>query len=139
MSSEFLSKLGLSEDEVKKLAGLGASTPAALLALRRAAPDDFERLFGKSKASEITVRLEGLLRPEERDSLASAPQPRRYPLGANLGTPPTGLPQPKFDIAERDRLFRELQSLRQSSSLSPADKVRLAELESRLNALLEST
>jgi hypothetical protein len=137
VAAEFLKNLGLNDEEYRKLAALGASTPAAILAIRRAAPESFDQLLGATRARELVTRLETLLTPEERKRLALA-SPKVYPLGAMLGVPPVEIPQPAFDIEERDRLFNELQSLRKLQAPSPADRSRIAELESRLNALLES-
>ena len=86
MGSEFLQKLGLSQEEYKKLAKLGAPSPAALLAMRSAAQERFDALVGKDRADEIAVRLESQLTPEERERLTSAPPAKHYPLGAMLGT-----------------------------------------------------
>jgi len=138
VSLAFLSKLGLDDDEYRKLANLGASTPAALLGVRRAAPKAFDDLLGATRAREVTARLESLLTSEELERQSLAQPPNMYPLGAMLGTKPEELPRPKYDIVERDRLFNELRSLRQSRHPSQADKMRMAELERRLNALLES-
>jgi hypothetical protein len=137
MGSEFLSELSLSAEEKRKLAELGASTPAALLSLRRAAPEAFENLLGKERAKEVVEQLWSLLTPDEQARLSTAHPPRRFPLGARLDTPPTGLPPPNFDVEKRDRIFNELQSLRKLSSLSPVQRNRIADLERELNALLE--
>src|ERR1700733_1644001 len=121
------------------MGALGATSPAALLAMRRAAQEAFDNLVGKDRSQEIASHLENLLTPEERQRLTTAPPAKHFPLGARLGTPPSELPQPKFDISERDRLFDELQSLKKLPSRSIAQETRMAELETRLNALLESS
>jgi len=137
MGSEFLSELSLSVEEKRKLAELGASTPAALLSLRRAAPEAFENLLGKERAKEVVEQLWNLLTPDEQAKLSTAASPRHFPLGARLDTPRTGLPTPKFDIEKRDRIFNELQALRKLSSPSPVQRKRIADLERALNALLD--
>ncbi len=136
MEPSFLSNLGLTEEEKSKLAKLGASTPAALLALRRAASQDFETLLGKDRAEQITKGLRQLLSEDELQRIDTAPPVRRYPLGALLGELPAGLPPPKFDIAERDRIFDELQSLKKLNAPTEDQRIRIAELEDKLNVLL---
>lgn len=138
MGSEFLSALDLTPDEKKKLANLGAATPIALLSLCQAAPEAFDDLVGKERADVIVGDLRNLLTPEEQDRLVATPPPRRFPLGARLDKGPGSLPAPKFDIEQRDRLFEELQSLRNLSSVSLTQKQRIADLEKQLNLLLES-
>jgi hypothetical protein len=138
MVSEFLSNLDLSPDEREKLAGLAASTPAAVLAMRRAAPEAFDGLFGKERADQIAAALEDQLTPEEKQRLASRVPVTQFSLGANLETPPSELPPPQFDIGQRDRIFDEIQELRELKSPSAEQSKRKIELEQRLSALLES-
>lgn len=138
MGREFLSALDLSPDEQKKLANLGVSTPAALFSLSQAAPEAFDNLLGKERAGAIVENVRNLLTRDELARVAKAPPPRRFPLGALLGKPSGSLPPPKFDVAERDRLFNELQSLRKLGSPSKAQKEHIADLEKQLNVLLES-
>jgi hypothetical protein len=139
MGSKFLSDLDLSADEKAKLASLAAPSPAAVLSMRRAAPEAFDGLFGKERADQIAARLENQLTPEEKQRLESSVPVKRFPLGASLGTPPSHLPPPKFDIEERDQIFEQLQALRKLDSPSTEQTKRKSELEDRLNALLEST
>lgn len=138
MGIEFLAALGLTPEEMKKLANLGASTASALLSLTQAAPEAFENLLGKERAGAIVEKLRTQMTPEERERLSTSPPPKRFPLGARLDKAPGALPAPKFDIEERDRLFKELQSLRELDSRSRAQKERIADLEKQLNVLLES-
>ena len=136
MGVKFPQNLGLTPEEQDKIARLGISTPAAFLAMRRAAQEPFDNLFGKDRADEIASRIETELTPEEREHLASGAPRRHFPLGALLGDPPK-LVRPKFDIEERDRLFNELQALRGLSTLSADQKYRITQLEAMLNALFE--
>jgi hypothetical protein len=135
---KFLQELGLTAEEEEKLGRLGLSSPAAVLAMRRAAPEPFDNLLGKDRADEIVARIKSQMTPVELDQLNSRATVRRFPLGAILGAPPSELLEPKFDIEERDRLFGELRSLRQLSSPTQDQLDRMAELEARLNSLLES-
>ena len=136
MGSEYLSKLNLTEEERSKLAALGTSTPAMLLSVRRASPEAFEALVGKERAEEITLALEELLTPEEKQRLARGAAAGWFSLGARLDRPPEKLPPPPYDIEERDRIFKELQSLKKSQPPTPSQKKRIADLETRLNNLL---
>jgi hypothetical protein len=125
--------LPISEEERQKLAGLGASTPSALLLLRKASPEAFDRHFGADRAAAIAEALEGLLSEEEKVKL-KAPFSPKGKFGARLSPAPQKL-EPTFDLAKRERLFEELQSLRRQKQSAQRDK-RISKLEAELNALV---
>jgi hypothetical protein len=86
MAAPFLSQLGLSEEEHRKLAAIGAASPAMLLGTYHASMDAFERLLGRDRAREIAAKLGEMVSAEDRERLAS-PAPR-FPTGARPGKPP---------------------------------------------------
>ncbi len=134
MSPDYLRRLNVSEEERQKLASLGASTPLALLAMRQAAPEAFDQHLGPDRAGPIAAELLALLNDEERKRLAaSVPLPGA--LGARMSPPAEPLKDPPYDLARRDRLFDELQRLRQLRSPSLAERNRMAQLESALEEL----
>jgi hypothetical protein len=87
LSKSYLDRLSLSPEERTRLADLGAAAPVAVLGIRRAAPDAFDRLFGPARAAEIAEQLEALLSEQDRAVLTATPGPHR-PLGARLEEPP---------------------------------------------------
>jgi hypothetical protein len=136
MPADFLAKLMLSDDERAKLAGIGAKSALMLLLAQRASPSAFEKLLGAERAKTVLAGLAALLTPDEKSRLEGG-LPEKFALGARIDIPPSKLPEPRYDVEERDRLFGELKALRARSSQSPQDKVRILELERKLNALLE--
>ena len=87
MPPEFLSRLSLQDDEREKLAGLGASTPLAILSMRKASKESFDRFFGAVRADAIAEELQTLLSEEERRRLDDQTSPFLGYLGARLGPP----------------------------------------------------
>jgi hypothetical protein len=87
VSNDYLSRLALTPKERILLADLGAAGALAVLGIRRAAPAEFDQLFGPARAAEIAEQLAALLSAEERAVLDSPPVVRR-PLGALLDEPP---------------------------------------------------
>jgi hypothetical protein len=130
---KFLKSLPISEEERQKLAGLGASTPLALLCLRKASSEAFDRHFGADRAAAIAEALEGLLNEEEKERL-KAPFSPKGKFGAHLGPAPQKL-EPTFDLMKREQLFKELQSLRRQKQSSRRDQ-RISKIEAELNALV---
>ena len=135
MAKEFLRGLPISEEEMQKLAGLGASTPLALLFLRKASPKAFDRHFGADRAAAIAEALEGLLSEEEKVKLKTPSSPKGK-FGARLSPAPKKL-EPTFDLAKREQLWEELQSLRRQKQSAQRDQ-RIAELEAKLNAMVRN-
>lgn len=87
MASQFLDELTLSDEERAKLAKLGARTPVALLAMRKASKQAFDDYIGQDRADVIATELDSLLTDEERESL-KGPAKRVGRLGARLDPPP---------------------------------------------------
>ena len=138
MYDNYLEDLPLSAEEKAGVASLGASNAAALLAMIRAAPEAFENYLGSDRTQELAVALEALISEHERAVLDSPV--RWFPAtGAIIGKKAPVLGPTRYDIAERDRLFEQLQRLRRQGDSSPETKQGIAELEQRLNALLEKT
>jgi hypothetical protein len=136
MPPDFLDRLNVSEEEGKKLAGLGARTPAALLAMRQASPEAFAGHLGAARADQIAAELLALLSDEERQRLA-APLPPGRALGARLAPPAAPLRDPPYDLERRDLLFQELERLRQGAHPTPADRKRMRQLERDLEELFK--
>lgn len=136
MFENYLEDLPPSLEEKAKIDKLGAPSPAALLAMIQAAPEAFDRYLGGERAQALAEALRRLISESER-ALLDVPV-RQFPAtGAIIGRKAPLLRSPRYDIAERDRLFEQLQYLRQQKDSSPAAKRRIAELEEKLNALLE--
>lgn len=136
MSEDYLKDLPLSFEEKTKIASLCAPNPAALLSMIQAAPEAFDRYLGRDRARELAAALRHVISESER-AVLDAPVREFRATGAIIDQKAPLLRPPKYDIAERDFLFDELQRLRQQKDSSPATKRRIAELEQRLSALLE--
>jgi hypothetical protein len=130
---DFLKSLPISEEERQKLAALGASTPLALLFLRRASPEAFDRHIGTTRAPAIAEALEALLSEEDKEKLG-VPFAPKGKFGARLNPAPQRL-GPTFDLAKREQLFRELQSLRRQKPTAERDQ-RIAEIQAALDTLI---
>ena len=85
--TDFLRHIALTEVERAKLRALGAATPFALLALRKAARAAFDSHLGPLRAEEIAGELEKLLTDDARGTLAPALH-QGGALGARLGPMP---------------------------------------------------
>ena len=133
MAKEFLEGMPISKEERQKLAGLGLSTPLAILLLRKASPEAFDRYFGTDRATVIADVLEALLSEEEKVKLR-APFSPKGKFGARLSPLPQKM-EPAFDLAKREKLFRELKSLRRQKQSVRRDQ-RITEIEAELNALV---
>jgi hypothetical protein len=136
MSRDPFDHLPLTAEEREKIAALGVPNPVALLEMVQAAPGSFETWFGRNRARELTALLEGSVSPQERIPLKASP-PKFPTLGAILDRKNPALRAPDYDLATRDRLFDQLQRLRQKGDSSPETKRQIAQLEQSLNALLE--
>ena len=97
MSSHYLDHLRITPEERARLADLGAPTPLAVLGIRKAAPEAFDRLFGTERAAEIAAQLSAFLGKEEHAILA-APLSAPPPLGARLDEPPE---PPRPDLSKK--------------------------------------
>ncbi len=136
MSRDPFDQLPLTAEERKKIAALGVPNEVALLEMIQAAPGSFETWFGRDRAWELTALLERSASPQERVPLETS-LPRFPSFGAILDRKSPGLRAPDYDLATRDRLFEQLQRLRQKGDSSPETKRQIAQLEQSLNALLE--
>ncbi len=125
---DYLEDMALSQDEKDKIAALAPTGPAALLAMMQAAPEDFYRYLGRERCAVLRERLQRSLSRSERATL-DAPVWKFHATGARLGQEAPSLRPPQYDVAERNRLFEELQFLRR----------RVAEIEQQLNAMLEAS
>ncbi len=137
MPPEFVTRLRLSDEERRRILSLGASTPLALLAMRKASPAAFEEFFGHERAEQIASALLEMLSDQER-KLLEAPSPRLPKLGARLRSPAPPLQEPPYDLVQRNRLFAELQELRRKPSPTAEAQKRITALEEELNQLLKS-
>jgi len=131
MAKEFLKGLPISEEEREKLAALDASSPLTLLFLRKASPAAFDRHVGADRAAAVAEALEGLLSEEDKAKL-KAPFTPKGKFGALLRPAPPK-PIPTVDLAKREELYRELQSLKRQKQSAQRDQ-RISEIEAVLNA-----
>jgi hypothetical protein len=136
MSRDPLDHLPLKIEERKKIAALGVPNAVALLEMIQAAPGDFEIWFGRDRTRELRAMLDKSVPQQERAPLESSP-PRFPAFGAILDRKSPVLREPDYDLATRDRLFEQLQHLRQKGDPSPETKRQIAQLEQSLNTLLE--
>lgn len=127
---DFIDPLPLSGADKTALRALGASSPAELLALIEAAGPAASDLLGSATAQELSRCLGALAGPTIGAQAAPV-----CSLGA-LGGPPPVLEAPRYDLAERDRLFAELQ-LSRARAAGAGDAALLAQI-ARLEADIES-
>jgi hypothetical protein len=135
----YLDKLPISADEKAKLRPLGAPTPAALLGLIQASPEQFGRFFGPQRTGQLVRLLTSVLTEGERKSL-SQPVPR-YAIQSpaySVSSAPT-LPPTPYDLEQRDRLFEHLRQLRADTHPSKETLEEIAACEAKLNAMLDTT
>lgn len=135
MYDDYLEDLPFSREEKTKIANLGAPNAAALLAMIQAAPEVFDCYLGRD--SRALVRTLRHMISESERAVLDAPVQRFHATGAVVDQKPPVLQPPQYDIAERDRLFDQLQHLRQQGDSLPATKQRIAELERQLSTMLK--
>jgi hypothetical protein len=87
MSRDYLNRLTLSPEERERLIDLGAANPLAVLGIRKAAPEAFDRLFGSARSAQIAEQLDALLSDQERAVLERPVTARA--LGARMEQPPS--------------------------------------------------
>jgi hypothetical protein len=132
--ADFIDNLQVAPDIKHKLRSLGATNAPALLSLVQASPE-YARSFLGDSADIVTSQLQELLTNDEQEVLLRPPP--RFKLGAIVGVPGPVLASPNYDLDERDRLFSELQQLRNRGRLSEESRARVTELEEQLNAMLQ--
>ncbi|QDU59553.1 hypothetical protein Pan216_03820 [Planctomycetes bacterium Pan216] len=136
MPSQYIEDLPLRSEEKQKLSELCAPSPAALLGMMNAAPEDFRRLLGGEAVQNVLHSLRRMVSKSD-EAIVDAPAPSFHASGAILGRRPPNMPPSKVDFEERERLFQELQRLRQGDD-QPATRQRAAEIEKRLQSLLDA-
>jgi hypothetical protein len=87
MSAAFLDQLPISDEDRARLARFGASTPFALLSIRKASKEAFDNSVGLDRVDRLAKQVETLLNDEQRASLKEPPKPPG-PLGARMGPLP---------------------------------------------------
>jgi len=83
---QFLDALPISESDRAKLRHLGASSPAALLSMRQANPDAFDKYVGEELVKKVIPLLLETLSAEQLRQLEE-PLPSRPGLGARMEPP----------------------------------------------------
>ena len=83
MGTNFLETIALTPEERAKLLELGAESPLALLTMRQASPDAFDKHLSSARADDVCSMLKGLLSPSEHDLLERPSKPGGA-LGARL-------------------------------------------------------
>ena len=137
MGADYLENLSLSDEEKAKILHLGVSSGVELLAMMRASPQAFKGFLGDDRFDELSSTLEASLDDRER-AILDRPTENFKATGAIIDREPPTIEPPQYDIGERDRLFDQLQQLRSQRDSSPETKQRIAEIEDRLNNLLEN-
>jgi hypothetical protein len=132
--ANFIDNLQVAPDIKHKLRSLGVSSAPALLSLVQASPE-YARAFLGDSVDTVTSQLEDTLTSDEQAVLLR--RPPRFGLGAIVGVPAPAPALPNYDIDERDRIFSELQQLRNRGQLSETSRARITELEEKLNAMLQ--
>ena len=131
----YLEKLSLSFDEKEKIARLGISNAAALLAMIQAAPENFRNYLGGEHFFSLIQELKNLISNSEQVIL-NQPTKQFCANGAIIERAAPQLKPPKYNVAERDRLFEQLQYLRQKNDALPTTRKRIAAIEQKLNTML---
>jgi hypothetical protein len=126
----------LSSVERQQLEAIGAPTPLALRSAMQASPSAFVRLLGAKRYSEIVEALDAMVPEADKAELESADLP-----AYRLGVPVEHEPPPEIGrnalIEERDRVYQQIQQIKEAGDSSP-DAVQLrTSLEERLNELLQ--
>ncbi len=135
MAATFLDGLSLTDDERGKLAELGATHPEQLLDAIAASRGAFESWFGADRTARLEDNLNRLIGPSRE---AVAPPFEIPSFGVPLSREPAAtLPDPGYDVAERDRLYARLEALRHRASLTDAEAAEATDLERRLTRMLE--
>lgn len=131
----YIQHLELSPDERQKIEHLAAPSAASLLSLVRASHGAFEAFYGLEPTRKLVENLEKMLSDEERDRLKRPPP--HFPIESPriLAAVPK-LADPKFDVAERDRVFEEIRALRAKQQWSPEVTQRIKELENQLENMI---
>ena len=137
MSAEYLLDLPLSYEEKDLIASLNFPTGVALLAALEASPEAFKNYLGRQLTQKLTRILKDSLNSDER-ALLDTPTFKFHATGALIEHQTPSLMPPNYDLSERDRLFSQLQDLRQQQKPSPETLLRIRELEERLNKMLET-
>jgi hypothetical protein len=86
----FLQDLDITEEDRNKLAQLtklGAKSPRALLALRKASPEAFDNLIGSDRVADVISALRSVVSEEDLRDI-DAQSTWRPSTGARLGRPP---------------------------------------------------
>lgn len=84
MAAKFLESLPITDEERDKLSRFGASTPLALLSMRKASKAAFDSYLGEERADAIAGELAKLLTPEETESLSQPAKGGVGKFGARL-------------------------------------------------------
>lgn len=130
---DFLDDLDLTPEERDLLRALGAPDAGALREMHRAAPENFDAYVGP-RTPHLLAELDTVLPTETAPNQSAA----TTGMGSRLDAPPPLAVRPFIDLALRDRLFEELQGLRNRPA-SPQRDTAIADLEDRLNALLDES
>jgi hypothetical protein len=137
MGKDYLAQLPIDDSVRRKIEELDAPTPIGLLSIIRSSPQAFDSLVGHGVARELEEALTRMVPAHEQEQIFSMPK-REFALGAMVDSEEPGLSAPGYDVAERDALFAELESLRKSNDRSPAAAQKIHTLEEQLEALLNS-
>ena len=137
---EFIENLHVADEDKRKLRSLGATSPAALLALIVAADKAIYTFLGPETTVNVKNELAAELNDDEKLVLES-PMPT-FKTGAIISDKPAKVRPVTYDIQKRDELFAHLQQLRSQKSRSgglesPEIESEITHLEQQLNSMME--
>lgn len=129
MLPSYLKDLPVSDEVKQRLGDLGIAKPEALLGTIYAARAEFAREYGASVVDKIVLALEITL-PASTVQALKAPA-RDFAFGAQMEEGPAQI-SPKFDVAERDRLYRRLEELKQIPRLTPEQEDEIEAIQAKI-------
>jgi hypothetical protein len=136
MGKDYLAQLPVEDSVRRKIEELDAPTPIALLSILRSSPEAFDSHVGQNVRPELEEALKRIVPEHEQNQIFSMPR-RNFPLGARLDSPDPAPTTSESEIAERNALFEELESLRKSEDRSSATEEKVQALEKQIAALLK--
>lgn len=125
----YLREVAPDAETERKLRAFAADTPIGLLSQIKASRQDMERYLGADITARVVSRLEQMV-----GSPVSAPPLPARSLGVPLAPPPRTLAEPRYDVERRNRLWQELQRLRQGH----APREDIERIEREFNDLVSS-
>jgi hypothetical protein len=86
--ASFIDDLPFPQEDRAKLASFGAASPFALLSIRKASREAFDKFIGQERVDSIARHLETMLTEQQRETLRQPARGAPGRLGARLGPLP---------------------------------------------------